>query len=75
MTFEELGRKVYLFRMPIMVRSEYCGLKGASDGVLCKLGECPLDARELAIRIRFWLKSWWPRLEYARLAQFLGVQA
>lgn len=40
---EELYKKVYLFRMPIMVRSEYCWLKGASDRVLCEFGECPLD--------------------------------
>jgi len=40
---EEEYKKVYLFRMPMMVRSEYCWLKGANDRLLCEFGECPLD--------------------------------
>eukprot|EP00747_Dinoflagellata_sp_TGD_P165070 gnl/TRDRNA2_/TRDRNA2_185877_c0_seq1.p1 gnl/TRDRNA2_/TRDRNA2_185877_c0~~gnl/TRDRNA2_/TRDRNA2_185877_c0_seq1.p1 ORF type:complete len:1182 (-),score=253.27 gnl/TRDRNA2_/TRDRNA2_185877_c0_seq1:85-3630(-) len=40
---EELYKKVYLMRFPIMIRSEYCWLKGASDRLLTEFGECPLD--------------------------------
>jgi DNA-directed RNA polymerase II subunit RPB2 len=35
--------KVPLFRIPIMVRTEYCWLKNADDKQLCEFGECPLD--------------------------------
>eukprot|EP00928_Gymnodinium_smaydae_P009364 TRINITY_DN13497_c0_g1_i1.p1 TRINITY_DN13497_c0_g1~~TRINITY_DN13497_c0_g1_i1.p1 ORF type:complete len:1184 (+),score=293.29 TRINITY_DN13497_c0_g1_i1:133-3684(+) len=40
---QEVYKKVYLFKMPIMVRSEYCWLKGAPDRLLTEFGECPLD--------------------------------
>lgn len=35
--------KIFLMEMPIMVRTEYCWLKGANDRQLCEFGECPLD--------------------------------
>jgi len=40
---QEVYKKVFLFRMPIMVRSEYCWLKSAPDRLLVEFGECPLD--------------------------------
>jgi DNA-directed RNA polymerase II subunit RPB2 len=40
---EEVHKKVYLMRFPIMVRTEYCWLKGANDRQLTEFGECPLD--------------------------------
>lgn len=40
---EDVYKKVWLMRMPIMVRSEYCWLKGADDRLLVEFGECPLD--------------------------------
>mmetsp|Transcript_43699 Transcript_43699/g.126169 ORF Transcript_43699/g.126169 Transcript_43699/m.126169 type:complete len:1178 (+) Transcript_43699:2-3535(+) len=40
---EEVYKQVYLMKMPIMVRTEYCWLKGANDRLLTEFGECPLD--------------------------------
>jgi len=40
---EEVYKQVFLMRIPIMVRSEYCWLKGANDRLLTEFGECPLD--------------------------------
>jgi len=40
---EEVYKQVPLMKMPIMVRTEYCWLKGANDRVLTEFGECPLD--------------------------------
>ncbi|CAL1157612.1 unnamed protein product, partial [Cladocopium goreaui] len=40
---ENTYSKVFLMRMPIMVRTEYCWLKNANDRVLTEFGECPLD--------------------------------
>jgi len=40
---EEVHKKVYLMKFPIMVRTEYCWLKGANDRLLAEFGECPLD--------------------------------
>mmetsp|Transcript_67862 Transcript_67862/g.161970 ORF Transcript_67862/g.161970 Transcript_67862/m.161970 type:complete len:1178 (-) Transcript_67862:53-3586(-) len=43
LTQEDNYSKVFLMRMPIMVRTEYCWLKNANDRVLTEFGECPLD--------------------------------
>jgi len=40
---EDTFNKVFLMRMPIMVRTEYCWLKNANDRLLTEFGECPLD--------------------------------
>eukprot|EP00931_Biecheleriopsis_adriatica_P087044 TRINITY_DN61565_c0_g1_i1.p1 TRINITY_DN61565_c0_g1~~TRINITY_DN61565_c0_g1_i1.p1 ORF type:complete len:1200 (+),score=230.54 TRINITY_DN61565_c0_g1_i1:151-3750(+) len=40
---EDTFQKIFLFRMPIMVRTEYCWLKNANDRLLTEFGECPLD--------------------------------
>mmetsp|Transcript_33024 Transcript_33024/g.85008 ORF Transcript_33024/g.85008 Transcript_33024/m.85008 type:complete len:1184 (-) Transcript_33024:53-3604(-) len=40
---ESVYKKVFLMKFPIMVRTEYCWLKGASDRQLTEFGECPLD--------------------------------
>ncbi|CAE8739290.1 unnamed protein product [Polarella glacialis] len=40
---EDSYHKVFLMKMPIMVRTEYCWLKGANDRLLTEFGECPLD--------------------------------
>lgn len=40
---EHVFKKVFLMKMPIMVRSEYCWLRNANDRQLCEFGECPLD--------------------------------
>jgi DNA-directed RNA polymerase III subunit RPC2 len=34
---------VVIGRMPIMLRSNLCHLKGRDEGALAKMGECPLD--------------------------------
>lgn len=39
---EEHG-KVYIGKIPIMLRSSFCVLKGQTDRDLCELNECPLD--------------------------------
>jgi len=36
-------KNVFLMHFPIMVRSEYCWLKGANDRIITEFGECPLD--------------------------------
>ncbi|CAE7240323.1 NRPB2 [Symbiodinium sp. CCMP2456] len=43
LTQEDNYSKVFLMRMPIMVRTEYCWLKDANDRQLTEFGECPLD--------------------------------
>lgn len=43
LTREDNYYKVFLMRMPVMVRTEYCWLKNANDRVLTEFGECPLD--------------------------------
>lgn len=40
---EDTFNKVFLMRMPIMLRTEYCWLKNANDRLLTEFGECPLD--------------------------------
>jgi len=40
---EEAYKNVFLMRFPIMIRTEYCWLKGANDRTLTEFGECPLD--------------------------------
>eukprot|EP00933_Yihiella_yeosuensis_P022191 TRINITY_DN17470_c5_g1_i1.p1 TRINITY_DN17470_c5_g1~~TRINITY_DN17470_c5_g1_i1.p1 ORF type:complete len:263 (+),score=56.56 TRINITY_DN17470_c5_g1_i1:73-861(+) len=40
---EDNFQKVFLMKMPIMVRTEYCWLHGANDRLLTEFGECPLD--------------------------------
>eukprot|EP00440_Ansanella_granifera_P056080 gb/GFBE01060784.1/.p1 GENE.gb/GFBE01060784.1/~~gb/GFBE01060784.1/.p1 ORF type:complete len:1181 (+),score=300.96 gb/GFBE01060784.1/:1-3543(+) len=40
---EDNYTKIFLMLMPIMVRTEYCWLKNASDRLLTEFGECPLD--------------------------------
>jgi len=40
---EEVYKQVPLMKMPIMLRTEYCWLKGANDRLLTEFGECPLD--------------------------------
>merc|ERR1719499_1618330 len=40
---EHVYKKVFLMKMPIMLRTEYCWLKNANDRQLTEFGECPLD--------------------------------
>jgi len=40
---EEVYKKVFLMKFPIMLRTEYCWLKGANDRQITEFGECPLD--------------------------------
>jgi len=40
---EKSHDSVFLMDFPIMVRTEYCWLKGANDRQLTEFGECPLD--------------------------------
>mmetsp|Transcript_137202 Transcript_137202/g.237569 ORF Transcript_137202/g.237569 Transcript_137202/m.237569 type:complete len:1210 (-) Transcript_137202:129-3758(-) len=40
---ETFFEKVFFFKLPVMVKSEYCWLNGANDDQLVEFGECPLD--------------------------------
>ena len=40
---EEQINKVFIGKIPIMLRSEYCSLHDHTDKELTELGECPYD--------------------------------